>query len=451
MPQTNNSLLSRVTQHPLLLSAGSEQLFLQTMNDLAVNEQFADAMEASMEVYQSDEDYWEDDWLRPYSVQNGILVIPVSGVLLNRFPYQLGRWATGYQYIERAFNRGQNDPEVNGIALAIDSPGGEVAGNFELVDKMYDQRGNKRVIAFAADHAYSAAYSIASAADEIVVSRSGGVGSVGVVTAHVEYSEALKEMGVKVTFIFAGKHKVEGNPYEKLPESAKARIQERIDRIYGVFTETVARNRGMDVEAVRETEALTFDASDAIEIDFADRMGAMEEELVIFSEEAEPESELMATQPKKTTAPAANGSGQFTQEDMDAAVATATETAKAEGHAEGVAAEQERMNAILGSDEGKSRPVAALAALESGMEAEAAITMLAKLPEESAQEPAATEPDPAPAPKAKETPFAAAMQTDNPGITAEDLAPDGADPKADTSQSLLNDLAQARGVQRKKT
>jgi len=88
-------------------------------------------------------------------------------------------------------------------------------------------------------------------------------------------------MGIKLTLIYAGKHKVDGNAYEKLPDSVKGRIQERIDRIYGVFTSTVARNRGIDDNAVRATEALTFDAQDSTAQGFADRIGALEEEMVI--------------------------------------------------------------------------------------------------------------------------------------------------------------------------
>lgn len=449
MQMSNTSLLAKVTQSPLLISADAEQLFLQTMNDLSGNEDFAKAMGLSAQASLSheDDDFWGDDWARPYNVQNGILVIPVSGVLLNRFSYQFGRWATGYQYIERAFTRGQEDPEVNGIALAIDSPGGEVAGNFELVDKMAAMRGSKPVRAYAADHAYSAAFSIASVADEIIVSRSGGVGSVGVVTAHVEFSEAMKEMGVKVTFIFAGKHKVEGNPYEKLPDGAKQRIQARIDRIYGEFTGLVARNRGMDEQAVRDTEALTYDASDALDVNFADRVGAMEEELVIFSKEAEPESELMANAPKKPTTPAAeNDGGQITQAQLDAAVTEA----KAEGHAEGVAAEQDRMAAILGSDEGKARPVAAQAALEAGMSAESAITMLGKLPTETAEAPEPAAETPAPAAEAPApSPFAKAMGKGNPEVGAEAAPSSSESAEADGSNVMLNALATAQGRKRK--
>lgn len=456
--KTDNSYLSRVTQNPLLLSADSEQVFLHSMRDLAAcpdyaKMQTADARPMAASV-SDDDDFWaEDQWYssyRPYNVVNGTLMIPVSGVLLNRFSFQVGRWATGYQYIERAFNRGMDDSEVVRIAFIVDSPGGEVAGNFELVEKVAARRGEKPIWAFASDHAYSAAYSLASAADVITMSRSGGVGSIGVVVAHMEFSDALKKMGVKVTFIFAGAHKVDGNPYEKLPDAVKDRIQERIDRIYGEFTGLVAANRGMDESAVRDTEALTFDASNALEVGLADRVGAIEEEMVIFSEEAEePENELMATTPKT---PAATD-GQFTQAQMDEAVAAA----KAEGRTEGETAERERMNEIMGCEEAKERPVAAKALLEAGMDAATAKTTLAKMPKETV----ATTEEPKPAADAGEEPkpaagtdgFAKAMAaTGNPEVGAEAEAEGGeGDPDASKSAELLGALAMATGKKRKVT
>jgi ClpP class serine protease len=152
-------------------------------------------------------DFWaggDDDPWRPYVVADGILQIPVQGVLLNRVSYQFGRWATGYTYIEKALVRGLEDANVKGIALIVDSPGGEVAGCFELADKIFAARSQKPIRAFAADLACSAAYALSSSARDITVTRSGKAGSVGVVTMHVDYSEMLAKDGIKVTFVFAG-------------------------------------------------------------------------------------------------------------------------------------------------------------------------------------------------------------------------------------------------------
>lgn len=360
----------------------------------------------SGDVAQHDYEFWgtggDDHPYRPYMVRDGILQIPVQGVLLNRFPYTFGRWATGYTYIEKALKRGLEDPAVRGIALIVDSPGGEVAGCFELSDKVFEARERKPIRAFSSDHAYSAAYALASSASDITVTRSGGTGSVGVVTAHCDWSKALDDYGLKVTFIFAGSHKVDGNPYEPLPESVKARIQERIDGIYAVFTGTVARNRSLEESDVRATEALTFDAAGSVEAGFADRIGALEDELVNFAGEvADNEDDEMPNEN-----PSASGAvGQFTQEQMDAAVASAVATARATAETDARA----RITAIIQSDEGKERPKAALSlALKTNISADDAKATLADMPKEAAQA----------APSG--TPFDRAMgNTPNPNIGAD--------------------------------
>jgi signal peptide peptidase SppA len=451
-PKTQNSLISAITDQPLLLAQGAETMFSAYLQELAANDEFMECYDASKTQMQDDDDFWDEDdpWVsafRPYNVQNGVLQIPVFGVLLHHFSFQFGRRATGYTYIEKAFNRGMEDPQVKAIAFVVDSPGGEVAGNFELVEKVTARRGEKPIRAFAADHAYSAAYSISSAASQIIMTRSGGVGSVGVVVAHVEMSEMLKEWGIKVTFIYAGKHKVEGNQYEKLSDGAKARIQTRVDRIYGEFVALVATNRDMEESEVRDTEALTYDSSDAIEVGFADRIGALEEEMAVFAEEADAqESEFMATKPTNTP-PAANGDGQtqITQEQMDAAVETAT----AAGQAEGAAAERTRINAILDSDEGKARPRAALgAALKTDLSVEQATAFLATLPEEKAEEtPSEPQGQTPPASGAQPTGFNQAMEgSGNPDVGAQ---PEGSSEEAATSEQMLGALAAMTGKPRK--
>lgn len=418
-------LAEAVTANPLLIDPTRADLLSSALSYLSASAEAKGMLDVGVSAAMNSDDFWGHNGMehpfRPYTVSNGILQIPVQGVLLNRFSYAFGRWATGYQYIERALSRGLSDGNVRAIALVVDSPGGEVAGCFELADKIFEARGKKPIRAFAADHAYSAAFALASAASEIVVTRSGGTGSVGVVTAHEDYSEALANEGIKVTFVFAGAHKVDGNPYEALPDSVKARMQERIDRIYSVFTSSVARNRGMDEKAVRETEALTFDAQDSVAKGFADRVGALDEEMVIF------EDEVAATSGDETMT-------QFTQEQMDAAVASATESGRKAGIVEGSKAAQDRITAILASDQGKAKPKAAMAlALKSGDSAEVVIGLLAELPDEKAE---------APKPQGKaKTPFEQAMEvTGNPNVGASDNGSGGTDTTASFTDSFFGSI-----------
>ena len=344
----------------------------------------------------NDDDFWfaDNDWrsvLRPYVVIKGILQIPIKGVLLHDFGYQYFDWATGYLYIEKAIERGMGDNNVKGIALVIDSPGGEVAGNFSLVDKIFEWRGTKPIRAYASESAYSAAYSIASAADSITVSRTGGVGSIGVVTAHVDVSKMMDDWGYKVTFIYAGAHKVDGNPYEALKPDVKARIQARIDELYSIFVQTVARNRDMDEQAVRDTEALTFTASEATQNGLADFIGERDASIAAFAVEVsldDGDDQMANVNDNKDTA--SISLADF-EKDKTEAHASGVAVGKAEGKTEGkteglkegAVAERTRIMSILDSDEGKKRPKAALsAALKTDLSVDQASAFLADLAEE---------------------------------------------------------------------
>jgi ClpP class serine protease len=156
----------------------------------------------------------------PYPVLGGIAVIEVSGVLIHRGSW-IGQWSgqTSYEGIAAQIEAAAQDPTVRGVALEIDSFGGEVAGVFDLADRIRALRSTKPVWAFVAEHAFSAGYALASQADRILLPRTGAVGSIGVVVMHAELSSQLDQDGVRVTLIHSGTHKIDGNPYEPLPES----------------------------------------------------------------------------------------------------------------------------------------------------------------------------------------------------------------------------------------
>lgn len=372
-----DAILANFQDNPSLVSVSQQTIFNGCLSSLAAHEDFPKLLASTT----AQDDFWfrEDDWrarYRPYNVSGGILTIPVKGVLLHDFPWTIGGWATGYDYILKAFQRGMADASVKGIAFLIHSPGGDVAGCFDAVDKMFAAKGTKPIRAFAHEYAYSAAYAIASLADKIVMSRTGGVGSIGVVTAHVDYSKALENEGVKVTFIQFGKHKTDGNPYEALSADAQARIQARIDELGEVFVATVARNRKMDGGKVRETEALTYSASEAISIGLADAVGPLDDAVAAFA------ADLETAQ--------VQGDEHMSKETPAAVDQAAIDAARAEGNTAGVAAgvtaERARISAILESDAAKTRPAAArMLAFDTDKDSTSAIAALAKLPEEKSE------------------------------------------------------------------
>jgi signal peptide peptidase SppA len=226
-----------------------------------------------------------------YPVVDGIAVIEISGVLIHR-----GGWIgqssgqTSYEGITAQIEAAATDPSVRGLALEIDSFGGEVAGVFDLADRIRAIRATKPVWAFVAEHAFSAGYALASQADRILLPRTGAVGSIGVVVMHADLSGELDQKGIRVTLVHSGRHKVDANPYEPLPATVQSDIQREIDVLRFLFAETVAAGRGVRLsqEAALATEAASFRGTEAVAAGLADEVIDMQRGFTAFRQSLSP-------------------------------------------------------------------------------------------------------------------------------------------------------------------
>jgi signal peptide peptidase SppA len=343
---------------------------------------------------------WRDEG---HYVGNGVAVIPIIGSLVQRSDWMTSMSGMiSYSHIERMVNAAMDDPEVREIVLEFDSPGGEVAGAFDLADRLASLRGKgKKITAIANEFAASAAYLLASAADEIAVPRTGMVGSIGVVAAHYDYSKALEKRGIAVTFVYAGEKKIEGNPYQPLSESAKKEWQDEIDGIYAMFVETVAKNRGMTAEKVRDTKAGMFTGAKAVEIGLANRVNTFSNELSnavlrarnpayagqFFIQDDSRKEKDMSTVAEMEAKAKAEAEAKAKVEAEAKAKADAEAKAKEQSDADKVAAavkaERERGNAIRALPEAKGREQLANELVNQGMSVEAAKAVLAAAPKAS--------------------------------------------------------------------
>jgi signal peptide peptidase SppA len=213
---------------------------------------------------------------KTYAVQEGIAIIPVSGSLMKKtYGLMAQSGCSSYETIGAQIEDAYTNPQVQGILLDIDSPGGEVSGLFELCE-MLGELKDKPVYAITDDAAYSAAYAIASCADKLYLTMTAGVGSIGVICAHVDQSDADKKAGLKYSFIFAGDKKADGNSHQPLSESAKDDIEAEVFRNYKMFTSLVSKNRKVSQQAIVDTQAGTFFGENAIEAKLADKVGTFE-------------------------------------------------------------------------------------------------------------------------------------------------------------------------------
>ncbi|MBT9159037.1 MAG: putative signal peptide peptidase SppA [Dehalococcoidia bacterium] len=332
------------------------------------------------------------DRSKPFAFSEGLAIIPVWGTLLHRDAY-CDESATGYDYIRARFDAAMADDDVKGIVFDIHSPGGHVAGNFELAEDIFKGREKKPSLAVVDSMCYSGGYSLGSAATRLVASPSGGAGSIGVVMMHVNVEGMLKNFGVEINLIHAGARKVDGNMFRSLPEDVRARYQASVEKSYDKFISLVARNRGLTPDAVRATEAECYDADESLTLGLIDAVMSPKEAVTAFRNELSGSNvNTQQGEQKMVNETPALGSG-------DAAVTVSTATA-----------ERARIASILNCEEAVGRETLARHfALETDMDANAAKKALGLSPKSAA--PVMASPDSA---------FVAAMNAgDNPNVGAD--------------------------------
>lgn len=331
----------------------------------------------------------------------GVAVIPVIGSLINRGAW-LGSYSgeTSYEGLKFQIDHAANDPRTHAILLDIDSPGGEAVGCFECAEAIRVAGTKKPVHAVVNGMAASAAYAIASAADRITVTKTGVVGSIGVVMLHADFSRKMDKEGITATLIYSGAHKVDGHPFAPLPEGVASDMQAECDQFYAIFVETVAIAGRATAKEIRATEARTYIGADAVVMKLADDEGTFETALADLSlaQIGQSTTKRRVSMAVDKSAPDANSGMTNAQvqekvaaaraEGVEAGKAEATtsatavrETAVAAATADAAKAERERIKAITGSDEAKGREAQALAlALNTEMTAEQAKPVLAASP-----------------------------------------------------------------------
>lgn len=322
---------------------------------------------------------------RGYRVVDGVAVISAMGGLVHRTKLAAdSSLLIGYNDLAADVEDALGKADVHAIALVMDSPGGEVAGAFELAERIYAARGRKPMVAVADGMAASAAYLAASAADEVVLTPTSYVGSIGVVMRHVDFSRALANDGITVSHIFAGEHKIDGNPYQPLPDAVRAALQADIEGLYQMFVQAVAKHRGMDEQAVRDTRAGVYRGVAAVAARLADRISTVD---AVVAELATRRTHTVATavgislQPWETSmseasanaaaaAPAAPAGATTTA--TTAVSATASQADLDKARAEGAAAERARVTAITSHANAAANPAITQQCIATGLSAEQA-------------------------------------------------------------------------------
>lgn len=237
-----HEIIKALTEEPLLITPAAHASIFKLFEDHRTLE--AAAFKAAREGVDACGD--EID-LEQMEVIDGVAYVPIRGPIgrgLGKF--EKGAGAVDVADVMAELRQADKNPDVSGILLLIDSPGGMVSGTPELADVVASIE--KPVFAFTPGEMASAAYWVGAAADRVFATKSANVGSIGVYLPFYDMSKRVEAAGVKVDVIASGKYKGLGMPGTSLTAEQREFLQARVNEIATMFQEHVWRNRGAGVD-----------------------------------------------------------------------------------------------------------------------------------------------------------------------------------------------------------
>ena len=149
----------------------------------------------------------------------------------------------------------------------FETGGGVASGMFKLAREL--KSIPYKTTAVIDDYAYSAGMGLASAFDDIRITETTGMGSIGVVVQH----QYITDDKVSTEYIHYGSKKVDGNPYSELSNSAREDMQAEVNRLGDMFVQLISENLGLEKSAVKAMEAGTYHGENIIKAGLAHQFG----------------------------------------------------------------------------------------------------------------------------------------------------------------------------------
>ena len=212
----------------------------------------------------------------------GIAVIPVHGVM-QRGDSKFND-VTNTLKLRKLFREAAARPDVAGVMLHIDSPGGTVAGQTELVDELARLSAVKPVRSFVDEMACSAAYWLAASTGQITANRLAEVANIGCYTVAYDETGRLDRMGVRIVTVSSGQYKGLGAD-GSVPDELVEEMTRRVKTVNAEFTRAVSEGRGLELAAVEAlADGRCWSGAEALERGLIDAVGNFEDAMNSFTQ-----------------------------------------------------------------------------------------------------------------------------------------------------------------------
>jgi protease-4 len=218
----------------------------------------------------------------PYSAGRGyVAVVKIDGSiaysssLLNAFGSTVDP-----EDISRILKSVGDDYSARAVVLLVNSPGGSAVASRDVFESVRKLSERKTVVVHIREYGTSGAYLISLPAKYINAEPDGLVGSVGVVSVVVTFSDLLDKLGVKVYTFKSGMLKDIGSPYRNITSSEVAILQEIVNSTFNTFSSEVLNYRGGKIAANRVDEVFSgrpFTGRQAVEVGLIDGVGGFDD------------------------------------------------------------------------------------------------------------------------------------------------------------------------------
>jgi len=207
-------------------------------------------------------------------LEGGVAVVDISGPLL-KYGSSLG--GTASITTRRQIRHAMQSEAVKSILLRIDSPGGSIAGVYDLAADVAAAAARKPTVAHISDLGSGTAYWIASQAGKVYANSTAIVGSIGVHMVVTDASQMAANQGVKVHVVKAGAFKGSGEVGTEITTEQLARWQRDINTFGGFFTEAVARGRKLPMARAKElSDGAVYVGQKAVDVGLIDGIESLD-------------------------------------------------------------------------------------------------------------------------------------------------------------------------------
>lgn len=208
---------------------------------------------------------------RIYDIEDGIAMIPVDGTLVHKLgTVDAYSGMVGYDGIMAKVRQARDDSDVQAILINYHTPGGEVYGCFDAAEEIaagnQKNSGGKPVWSIVNDEACSAGYALACAGDKVFGTQTSISGSIGAYILYVDWTKALANDGIAVTFFREYDLKARGSGLEKMDQETADKLQAAVAQTVAMFARHVFTNRRVvTLKAIADMRSQWFDAPQALE------------------------------------------------------------------------------------------------------------------------------------------------------------------------------------------